>query len=400
MVILQRLSPVKVPRLLKPVKSVHKRFYKVLAIETSCDDTSVAYINHNTETNTTEIRFNEKETLDSVSEGGIIPTEAHVHHQRKIGSLVQRVLNSEPPPDVICATRGPGMLGSLSVGLNVAKGISLGLGRPLLGINHMLGHLLVPRLSHPAIEFPILSLLVSGGHTMLVLSKSPINHEIVCNSIDIAVGDSLDKCGREIGIRGIMIGKEMEKLVVSAHLLPQVDDPIVNEIKLPNPLSGRNKSRLEFSFSPFITSVKNFLKLHPLSTLNQQQHAMLASKVQNAIFGHLLSKIRNVLDSDPAKFEHVNNFICSGGVSANKSLREKLEAHFCKDFKNFYYPPLELCTDNAVMIGWAGIELLNFYKAREGVYISSDLDIVPLRKWPLNEIESVSAWKKSQSLPY
>lgn len=399
MTILQRLNSFKVAKPLKPVTFVHRRFYKVLAIETSCDDTSVAYLNHNTETNTTEIRFNEKETLDSASEGGIIPTEAHVHHQRKIGSLVRRALSAEPTPDVICATRGPGMLGSLSVGLNVAKGISIGLGRPLLGINHMLGHLLVPRLSHPTIEFPILSLLVSGGHTMLVLSKSPIDHEIVCNSIDIAVGDSLDKCGREIGIRGIMIGKEMERLVASAHLLPQLDDPIVNEIKLPNPLNGRNKSRLEFSFSPFITSVKNFLKLHPLSTLDQQQHAMLASKVQSAIFGHLLSKIRNVLDSDPAKFERVNNFICSGGVSANKSLRGELESQFCEDFENFYYPPLDLCTDNAVMIGWAGIELLNFYKVREGVYISNDLDIVPLRKWPLNDIEDVSAWKKSRSLP-
>lgn len=367
------------------VQCFGSRRYHVLAIETSCDDTSVAWLDHDPVLEQTRVLDNVKSTLDSVAQGGIVPTEAHLHHQLQLGLLVEQVYKNQGKlPDVICATRGPGMVGSLSVGLNVAKGLSIGWGRPLLGINHMLGHLLVPRLFDKSIKFPFISLLVSGGHCILVRSTSVLNHKILCESIDIAVGDSLDKCGREIGLKGIMIGKDLDHY--TRGIDPNNSDPIVNQIKLPNPLTKSSKHKIGFSFAPFITSVKEFLKLHPLDSLSQEQHILLAAKIQDAIFNHIITKIKHVIEKQPEMFENVNHFVCSGGVSANLQLREKLVEQIKPNFKSFHYPQLEFCTDNAVMIGSAGIELYDLYQ--QNIYNS--LNILPLRKWSLEEIESIS----------
>jgi len=377
---------------------LQRRLYQVLAIETSCDDTSVAWLDHEPQSQRTHIVKNVKSTLNSAADGGIIPTAAHEHHQKSIGSLIRQIKEATKLdgsvsriPDLICVTRGPGMLGSLSTGLTTAKALSVAWDIPMIGVNHMLGHLIVPRLYDKSIRFPFVSLLVSGGHCILVHSTGITDHKILCESIDIAAGDSLDKCGREIGLTGIMIGKSLNAFTNGITDPWEKDEILDAHCKLPNPLTKTNKSKIAFSFSPFITAVKQFLSNHPLETLTAKQHKLLGARIQDSIFTHIITKIRHTIQQNPEIFQDVNDFVCSGGVSANDVLRGKLQDSLKPDFSNFHYPPLELCTDNAVMIGYAGIELYDKYNHN----ISNNLDILPLRKWSLEDIFTISNFQRT-----
>lgn len=372
----------------KLVSRVTKRFYKVLAIETSCDDTCVAIIDRFEESKTPKLLCNFRDTLDSVNEGGIVPTKAHVHHQLKLPILVEKALKStgNSQIDLICVTRGPGMPGSLSGGFDFAKGLAVAWNKPLVGVHHMLGHLLIPRMitNGMAPQFPFVSLLVSGGHTLIVLSKTVTDHEILCDTIDIAVGDSLDKCAREIGIRGIMIAKEMENFILQDF--PEAQSEKV-KMKLPHPLGNQNgrMNVQSFSFSPFISAVRRSL-IKPINEYTMCERRSIAYQIQESIFDHIIKKFNLVIKMRPEIFKNINSFVCSGGVSANQRLRYKLEHELDHSFENFYYPPLNLCSDNAVMIGWAGVELY------EQVGLTTNLETIPVKKWPLNELLKIPGW--------
>lgn len=366
--------------------TVLRRWYKVLAIETSCDDTCVAILDRKSPIEPPNTIVHLKETLNSASVGGIIPTRAHLHHQQYIGPVVHRALQlaGVANVDLVCVTRGPGMPGSLSGGLDFAKGLAVAWKKPYVGVHHMLGHLLVARMLNNGRNpsFPFVSLLVSGGHTIFVLSRSCIDHEILCDTLDIAVGDSLDKCGREIGIRGNMIAKEMESFIKQAPL--RVDIPM----RLPNPLKNKS-TRVDiqaFSFAPFITALKSNLT-KPLSEYKEDEVRSIAYQTQEAIFYHLVTKLKLVIRLNREKFEGVSSFVLSGGVGANARLRNLLEIELHDTFDNFCYPPLELCSDNAIMIGWAGIELF------ENQSLTTDLYATPIRKWPLTQLLKVPCWK-------
>lgn len=364
-----------------------KRFYKVLAVETSCDDTCVAIINRPSDHQPAEVLVNLKDTLDSSSDGGIIPTKAHLHHQLKIGPLVREALvkSNLTQVDLVCVTRGPGMPGSLSGGLDFAKGLAVAWNKPFIGVNHMLGHLLIPRMetNGQIPNFPFVSLLASGGHTTLVYSSSVTEHDILCDTLDIAVGDSLDKCGREIGIKGNMIAKEMEYFINED--ISDIDENV--KMILPNPLKNK-PSRIDsqaFSFAPFISAVRSHMTQSIETYTNSQRRAM-AYQIQEATFNHIITKIKKTLELQSDKLRGVKQFVCSGGVSANKRLRSKLEAEFSGQFETFHYPSLEMCSDNAVMIGWAGIELF------ETNGLTTELETSPIRKWPLPELLEPAGW--------
>lgn len=367
-----------------------RRDYKVLAIETSCDDTCVAVLDRRDRHRPPEVLLHLKETLDSTLHGGIVPTKAHLHHQLKIGVLTQRALEMTnfPSIDLICVTRGPGMPGSLSGGLDFAKGLSVACQRPFIGMHHMLGHLLIPRMetNGKAPQFPFLSLLASGGHTVVILSRSVTEHEVLCDSLDIAVGDSLDKCGRELGIRGTMIAKEMETFINEG---PYDEAKVC--MTLPNPLKNKsNRIDLQaFSFAPFITAVRNNLT-KPVQEYTTEEIRSMAYQTQEAIFTHIVTRLAKVVQLNREKLVGVRHFVCSGGVGANKRLREMLQDRLSNSFEAFFYPPADLCTDNAVMIGWAGIEL------HEATKLSTDLEVSPIRKWPLSNLLDVSGWKLSK----
>lgn len=377
-----------------------RKGYKVLAIETSCDDTCVSVLDRFSKSAAPNVLANLKDTLDSIDEGGIIPTKAHIHHQARIGPLTERALiesNAREGIDLICVTRGPGMPGSLSGGLDFAKGLAVAWNKPLIGVHHMLGHLLIPRMgtNGKVPQFPFVSLLVSGGHTTFVLSRAIDDHEILCDTIDIAVGDSLDKCGRELGFKGTMIAREMEKFINQDIN----DQDFALKLEMPSPLknSASKRNMLSFSFSAFITALRtNLTKLGKteIQELPEREIRSIAYQVQESVFDHIINKLKHVLKSQPEKFKNVREFVCSGGVSSNQRLRTKLETELgtlnSTSFFNFYYPPMDLCSDNSIMIGWAGIEIW------ESLRLVSDLDICPIRQWPLNDLLSVDGWRTDQ----
>lgn len=370
------------------------RGYRVLAIETSCDDTCVCVLDRYSPAAAPRVVCHLKATLDSVEQGGVIPTRAHEHHQVSIAGLVKEAIWRSGKGergcgriDLVCATRGPGMPGSLSVGLDFGKALSVAWDKPFIGVHHMLGHLLVPRMetADPQPEYPFLTLLVSGGHTMLVLSSAVEKHVIMCDTIDIAVGDSLDKTARELGIRGNMIAKEMEAFINED--LPQARTKPVAPMRLPQPLKNQNgrMNMQAFSFSPYLTAVRQHLN-RSIDDYSIEERRSMAYQVQESIFDHIIKKTNLVLTLNSERLSGVKHFVCSGGVGANMRLRERLESELIRPFESFNYPKLEYCTDNAVMIGWAGIELY------ETLGLTTELNVTPIKKWPLTEILDRPGW--------
>lgn len=373
----------------------HLRGYKVLAIETSCDDACVTLLDRYSPNEAPKVIDERKATLNSVSAGGVVPTAAANHNRKYISKLVNQMIidnnwnTSETKPDLICATRGPGMVGSLAGGYQLACGLSIAWQIPLVGVNHMLGHLLVVRMRSNGIEpkYPFISLLVSGGHTMCVLSYSLTKHEILVDTVDIAAGDALDKCGRELGITGNMIGKEVEKLL--NQYKEEWNQPVDIMVKEPMLNQWDRVDSLQYSFASFNSQVKNTLKKFYNSEIpnNDKIKVRLLFKFQQTIFQHMISKIKLALKVH--KLENIDSFVCSGGVSSNLYLREMLTEQLKPlGIKNFYFPAPSLCTDNATMIGWAGIELY------EQGY-TTDIGTTVIRKWPITELLELEGWMKT-----
>ncbi|ODV64510.1 putative N(6)-L-threonylcarbamoyladenine synthase [Ascoidea rubescens DSM 1968] len=386
----------------KFVKFFFIRFYKVLAIESSCDDACVALLDRFDPSKPPLIVDQIRSSLNSIPDGGIVPTKAHIYHHMNLAGVISKMslkydLPSNPP-DLICVTRGPGLPGSLSIGLEVAKGLSIAWNKPLIGVHHMLGHLLIPRLSTNAQlpTYPFVSLLVSGGHTLLVLSKDILNHEILATSQDISVGDSLDKCARVLGITGIMFAKELEKYINEKPIEPKLMDTKI--MTFPHPFSNSNDrvNLAALAFGSFEATLRK--QLHDLyniedlgmikQTLDDDTRRKIAYEVQSSIFNYLLDRIEVVLQVNKDKIKDCNDFVVSGGVSANLFLRnlvkERLSTEEPKSItiSKFHFADPALCTDNAVMIGWAGIELYE-----NSCFKQTNLTMVPIHKWPLNEIQ-------------
>lgn len=397
------------------------RGYRVLALESSCDDSCVALLEKTSPTGRVVTIDEAKMTLSSASVGGIIPTAAHEFHQTQIAALVRKFclkhgISAVNPPELLCVTRGPGMVGSLSASLQFAKGLAVAWDRPIIGVHHMLGHLLTANIpatvesTQPGPAYPFLSLLCSGGHTMLVLLKSLTHHEIVINTSDIAAGDSLDKCARELGLKGNMLGPELEKYVASidpatrekfAKINTNTDE---NEFgfRLRMPMRAAKHKKvpdvIEFGFASFLSSIEAYKKERfSENPMDEKTRQFIAFKLQEVLFGHMINRI-NVAYTKHApvgtnefadgKFDNIKDFVCSGGVAANNVLRKKLfdEVGLGQELR-FHFPALRLCTDNATMIGNAGIEIF------EQLRVKSKLDMLPIRKWPLDGLLEVDGWE-------
>lgn len=409
------------------IKMIYRN-YRVLALESSCDDSCVALLEKDTPGGQVVAIDEAKMTLSSANAGGIIPTAAHEFHQIRIAELVRNFclkhgISAVNPPDLLCVTRGPGMVGSLSASLQFAKGLAVAWERPIIGVHHMLGHLLTANLptmensTQPRPEYPFLSLLCSGGHTMLVLLKSLTHHEIVINTSDIAAGDSLDKCARELGLKGNMLGPELEKYVASI-------DPVTRErfakintntednefgFRLRMPMRAAKHKKvpdvIEFGFASFLSSVEAFKEKKLLGKpLDEETRQFMAFKLQEVLFGHMINRINiayikhapvGTNEFADGKFDGVRDFVCSGGVAANKVLREKLfnEVRLSEELK-FHFPDLRLCTDNATMIGNAGMDIF------EQLRVKSRLDVLPIRKWPLDGLLKVDGWENVSDEEY
>ena len=259
--------------------------------------------------------------------------------------------------DGIAYTAGPGLRGPLLIGASTAKAIAMSLDKPSVGIHHMEAHLLINLLENPAPSFPFLTLLISGGHCLLINSKSLGSYQIIGQTLDDAVGEAFDKVAKilELGYPG---GPKIEALARQGN-------PFA--FSFPRPMT--NKSNLDFSFSRLKTAV--YYEYKKMNKITNRQKADIAASFQSAVADTLLLKTRKALIETG-----LNELVIGGGVASNKFIRERLISGLKET--NIFFPPIERCTDNGAMIAYAG----SFYlKETEQ---NMRLDIKP--RWPLSEL--------------
>jgi len=304
----------------------------ILAIETSCDDTSIAIMRNNAVLSNIVSSQQIHELF-----GGVVPELASREHDKLIVPVLREALHKSKISlnqiDVIAYTRGPGLLGSLLVGSSFAKSLSLSLNIPLVEINHMHAHILSifieDNVDKP--EFPFIALTVSGGHTQLVFVESPIKFTEIGTTLDDAAGEAFDKSGKILGL-DYPAGPRIDKLSKNG-------DPKRFVFTKPK-VNGLN-----FSFSGLKTNFKNFINSKSKDFIKNNINHLCAS-LQHTIVEILIEKI-----SDAQKTHLINDFVVCGGVSANSYLRQKLlDLKDSHDIKS-YLPNVSYSTDNAAMIG-------------------------------------------------
>jgi N6-L-threonylcarbamoyladenine synthase len=349
----------------EPLKnSLEKPPARILGIETSCDETAAAVVE------------NGRVILSSVvasqvelhaEYGGIFPEVASRQHIRVIYPVIEQALQQAhltlTEVEAIAVTRGPGLPGSLVIGMNTAKGLALGRNLPLIGINHLEAHLYSAWLQNPQEspspepEFPLLGLIVSGGHSELILMRDHLQYERLGGTLDDAAGEAFDKVARLLGLGypgGPAIQEAAEAGNPAAFSFPRAW------------LEGT----WDFSFSGLKTAVmREVRKLEILA--NPLPVANLAASFQHAVVEVLVMKTISAAETFKVK-----GILVAGGVSANKSLRQTiLEKAQCP----VYIPPIWLCTDNAAMIAGTG-----YYRYITGQRDPLDMDVLP--NWPLSEV--------------
>ncbi len=418
-------------------RRIQRRNLLTLAIETSCDDTSVAILEKH-KNNSATLHFHEKITSDNREYGGVHPIAAHTSHQKNIASLVNRALHSLPihdstgplrdvilaevdndisirkKPDFVTATRGPGMRASLITGIDMAKGLAVAWQVPFLGVNHMQGHALTPRLvfaldaekedMFPAVsadpEFPFLTILASGGHTMLVHSRSLCDHEIIANTTDMAIGDMIDKAARDVipplyleTASDVMYGRLLESFAfpdgqVGFNYVPPksftsprqaaeygYDWTIYPPWPSPGP-EGSRKYADSFTYSGIGSYVKRITKQRP--DMDEAERRVLARMAMSVAFEHLASRVLFALERPDCR--DISTLVVSGGVASNKFLKTVLRVILDKHGREkirLLFPPPKFCTDNAAMIAWTGIEM---YEAGW----RTSLEAMAVRKWTID----------------
>jgi N6-L-threonylcarbamoyladenine synthase len=330
----------------------------ILAIESSCDDTSAAIcadgvILSNVIAN---------QTIHQAY-GGVVPELASRVHQQNIVPAVQQALLaakvSKNDVTAVAFTRGPGLLGSLLVGVSFAKAFALAKNLPLIEVNHMQAHVLAHFIGDPKPSFPFLCLTVSGGHTQIVLVKDYFDMQVIGQTTDDAAGEAMDKTSKILGLPypgGPLIDKHARSGNPDAYKFPEPQIP-----------------GLDFSFSGLKTSIlyfiQNNVKLNP-NFIEENLNDICAS-VEKRIATILLNKLKRAADEYGIK-----DIALAGGVSANTGLREGLLAMGNKNGWNCFIPKLEYCTDNAAMIAIAG-----YHKYLKGEFVGQD--VAPLARMPL-----------------
>ncbi len=308
----------------------------VLGIESSCDETGVAL--YDTEKGIcnqhvySQIELHEKY-------GGVVPELASRDHIQKLVPMIKQTLEEVNlcigDLDAIAYTAGPGLMGALLVGASVGRSLAWSLGIPALGVHHMEAHLLTPLLTSKRPDLPFVALLVSGGHTQLVLVEGLGKYRMMGESLDDAAGEAFDKTAKLIGL-GYPGGPAIAKLAVNGD--PQRFD-------LPRPMV--HHPDFNFSFSGLKTAIRHEIERH--QPLTPETSADLAASFERAVVDTLTTKCRRAVEATG-----VSSLIVAGGVAANKTLRNELQTLPC----SVLYPPSRLCTDNGAMVAFAGHERL------------------------------------------
>lgn len=312
----------------------------LIGIESSCDETSVAIIKDG------ELKSNLISSQDfHVKYGGVVPELSSRAHLQIINPLVKQALEeAELQPndlDVVAATAGPGLIGAILVGLNYAKGLAFSLGKPLVPVNHIEGHLFSGFLMPEKPEFPFLGVVVSGGHTLLLLVNSDTEIIKLGSTIDDAAGEAFDKVAKlmKLGYPG---GPKIQKLADSG-----------DGKKILFPIA-RTKREFDFSFSGLKTSVLRHIQqtYGPSQEIPEEDLPDLAASFEDAVIRALIKKSEKVL-----KRYKVKSICLAGGVAANEHLRNAFAGLATKFKKSFVVPDLSFCGDNAAMIAYRGMKL-------------------------------------------
>jgi len=337
----------------------------VLGVESSCDETGLAL--YDTKRGLLAHALHSQVAMHE-EYGGVVPELASRDHVKRAIPLLEKILSdsglSLSAIDAIAYTQGPGLAGALLVGASIANGLALALGKAVLGVHHLEGHLLSPMLSKNAPEFPFVALLVSGGHTQLMRVDGVGEYTLLGETLDDAAGEAFDKSAKLLGL-GYPGGPAISRLA-------ELGDPSV--YALPRPML--HSKNLEFSFSGLKTAVLTLVKNHP-GELNENDKANIARSFVEAIVDVLVAKCQTALKDTKLK-----RLVIAGGVGANAQLREALNAAVRKKHFQVFYPELELCTDNGAMIAFAGALRLQ----RDPNAASHDYGFTVKPRWPLHEL--------------
>lgn len=331
----------------------------VLGIETSCDETAAAVVDEHFHVHSSVV---ESSIDQHRAYGGVVPELAGRAHLLTIEPVIRRALEEagldpvHPALDGVAVTSGPGLIGSLLVGLSTAKALSLAWELPYVGVNHLEGHLFAPLLESNELEWPLMTLLVSGGHSLFALQRGPGDYDVLGETIDDAAGEAYDKVARWLGL-GYPGGPEIDRLAGEGS---------VDALKLPVSMIGDG---FDLSFSGLKTAVVRATEAH-----RELAIADVAASFQLALSEQLLRKLRQALE----RYE-VKGVSLAGGVAANSALRAGV-TELANEFGVVaHLPTMAMCTDNAAMIAAAGL-------FRLGVSGPSDLDLSARPNWQLADV--------------
>ena len=343
---------------------------RILGIETSCDETAASVVLRDEEGHGRILGDVVLSQLEEHSAyGGVVPEIAARAHVEALDTLIEEALLRAGVTlrdiDAVAATSGPGLIGGLIVGLMTGKAIARATGKPLFAVNHLEGHALTARLTD-GLSFPYLMLLVSGGHTQLILVKGVGEYERWGTTIDDALGEAFDKTAKLLGLP-YPGGPAVERAAQAGN---------AERFDFPRPLVG--DARLDFSFSGLKTAVRQAAQ--SLEPVTDQDIADVCASFQRAISRTLRDRVGRGLKRFRADFASVDQpaLVVAGGVAANQTLRQTLQSLCDEHGFRFIAPPLSLCTDNAAMIAWAGAERLAACLPADG------LDAAPRSRWPLD----------------
>ncbi|MCD8067882.1 MAG: tRNA (adenosine(37)-N6)-threonylcarbamoyltransferase complex transferase subunit TsaD [Lachnospiraceae bacterium] len=328
----------------------------ILAIESSCDETAAAVVRNGREILSNVIASQiDLHTLY----GGVVPEIASRKHIEKINQVIDQAVRQAGVAlrevDAIAVTYGPGLVGALLVGVSAAKALAFALDKPLVGVHHIEGHICANYLQYPELEPPFMSLVVSGGHSHLVIVRDYGEYEVIGRTRDDAAGEAFDKVARAIGL-GYPGGPKIDKLVAKEG----------NPDAIVFPRASVGGSVYDFSFSGLKSAVLNYLNECKMKGI-EVNRADVAASFQKAVTDVLVAH-----GIQGARDYGFHKLALAGGVASNTALRRAMREACEKEGIEFYYPAPVLCTDNAAMIGSAG-----YYEYRKGVRSGWDLNAVP-----------------------
>ncbi len=340
----------------------------VLGIESSCDETAVALVRGDRTIVAQRIASQDEAHRPF---GGVVPELAARAHVDRLTPMVADVLAEAgvtlADVDAVAATAGPGLIGGVMVGLVTGKALAFAAGKPLLAINHLEGHALSPRLADVGLGFPYLLLLVSGGHCQLIGVEGVGRYRRLATTIDDAIGEAFDKTAKVLGL-GFPGGPSVERAATRGN---------ARRFALPRPLMGSDEPH--FSFAGLKSAVLR--QWQALPERDETARDDLAAAFQQAATDCLVDRTARAV----ARFPQATALVVAGGVASNQHIRAALGALAAQHGVGFVAPPLWLCTDNAAMIAWAGVERLALPAAeRAALGLVDGMDAPARPRWPLD----------------